>query len=393
MTQDLLESANTDAMEAAFNKDRHVRYFLRCLKTFLPHFYTSNDSNRILLAFFTIAGLDLLGELQNKTTTEEREGYIQWIYHCQVPSGGFRGFPGADFGLERRNLANESWDPANVPSTFFALLTLVILGDDLFRVKRTECLQWLPKMQRENGSFGEVLGPSGKIEGGGDLRFCCFAAGTRYILRGNGDDVPGEVEDINVDKLVEFIETCQTYDGGISEAPLCESHSGHTYCGIGALTFLDRLSRGDGSVALLAPGTEAFESLVRWLVSRQTPELGDEENADNNDNKEDGSDHDCELDEKRDLIGTMKNLGLDEKINQLPSTSVPLQASLEWAGFNGRCNKYADTCYSFWNGATLAMMDRLSLVDVARNRRYLLEKTQHIVGGFGKGVGEPPGRA
>lgn len=38
------------------------------------------------------------------------------------------------------------------------------------------------------------------------------------------------------------------------------------------------------------------------------------------------------------------------------------------------------------------MMDRLDLVDASRNRQYLLEKTQHIVGGFGKGVGEPPGK-
>lgn len=37
------------------------------------------------------------------------------------------------------------------------------------------------------------------------------------------------------------------------------------------------------------------------------------------------------------------------------------------------------------------MMNRLDLVDGARNRRYLVEKTQHLVGGFGKGVGEPPG--
>lgn len=38
------------------------------------------------------------------------------------------------------------------------------------------------------------------------------------------------------------------------------------------------------------------------------------------------------------------------------------------------------------------MLDRLDLVDAARNRRYLLEKTQHLIGGFGKGVGEPPGK-
>lgn len=39
------------------------------------------------------------------------------------------------------------------------------------------------------------------------------------------------------------------------------------------------------------------------------------------------------------------------------------------------------------------MLDRLSLIDVSGNRLYLLEKTQHIIGGFGKGVGELPGKA
>ena len=39
------------------------------------------------------------------------------------------------------------------------------------------------------------------------------------------------------------------------------------------------------------------------------------------------------------------------------------------------------------------MLGHLDLIDKARMRRYLLEKTQHIVGGFGKGIGEPPGEA
>lgn len=38
------------------------------------------------------------------------------------------------------------------------------------------------------------------------------------------------------------------------------------------------------------------------------------------------------------------------------------------------------------------MMDRLPLVDADGNRRYLLEKTQHCIGGFGKGVRDPPGK-
>lgn len=28
---------------------------------------------------------------------------------------------------------------------------------------------------------------------------------------------------------------------------------------------------------------------------------------------------------------------------------------LQWVGFNGRCNKIADTCYSWWVGASLAV--------------------------------------
>lgn len=192
-----------------FRKDRHIKYFLRCLKSFLPHQYTASDSNRVLLAFFTVAGLDVLGILQTNTTPEERKGYIDWLYHCQVPSGGFRGFTGTDFGLERRTPENEVWDPANVPATFFALATLLILGDDLSRVKRKECLRWLPSVQREDGSFGEVISVDGKIAGGRDLRFCCCAAGIRYILRGRSGKGLEDVKDIDVEKLVSFIEACQ----------------------------------------------------------------------------------------------------------------------------------------------------------------------------------------
>ena len=38
------------------------------------------------------------------------------------------------------------------------------------------------------------------------------------------------------------------------------------------------------------------------------------------------------------------------------------------------------------------MLHRTQMIDSIALRRYLLEKVQHIVGGFGKGVGEPPGQ-
>jgi geranylgeranyl transferase type-1 subunit beta len=203
----------------SFNTERHVKYYLRCLKTFLPSAYTSNDSNRMLLAYLTLSGLDVLGVLQSKTTPEERQGYIDWLYHCQVPSGGFRGFPGTDFGPEKRNKDNEVWDPANVPATFFALVNLLVLGDDLSRVKRRGCLEWLPTVQRADGSFGEIVGPGGSVGGARDLRYCCCAAGIRYILRGRNATGLEGVPDIDVLGLVSFIEACQVCVGFVQISP------------------------------------------------------------------------------------------------------------------------------------------------------------------------------
>ncbi len=37
------------------------------------------------------------------------------------------------------------------------------------------------------------------------------------------------------------------------------------------------------------------------------------------------------------------------------------------------------------------ILNRMHLIDLAANRRYLLEQTQHLIGGFGKVFQAPPG--
>lgn len=251
-------------VEPSFNTERHVKYYLRCLKTFLPSAYISNDSNRMLLAYLTLSGLDVLGVLQSKTTPEERQGYIDWLYHCQVPTGGFRGFSGTDFGAEKRTKDNEAWDPANVPATFFALVNLLILGDDLSRVKRRECLQWLPKLQRDDGSFGEILGPNGKVEGNRDLRYCCCAAGTRYILRGKDAKGAKDVRDIDVPGLISFIEKCQVnmnYSLDMDMAMLTVARIRHTTGGWLSLPSASRIVR-----IFYFPSTIGFPNITSQAV-------------------------------------------------------------------------------------------------------------------------------
>lgn len=159
-----------------------------------------------MLACFTVSALDLLGVLHDRTTESERAGYIDWIYRCQHPDGGFRGFTGADFsGRVEIGQENKYWDPANLAGTFFALAALLVLGDDLERVKRRECWDWVRTLQCDDGDFGEMTGEGGKVEGARDVRFGFMATLVRYILW--GDRVEGE--DIDVERLAKFIQDSQ----------------------------------------------------------------------------------------------------------------------------------------------------------------------------------------
>ncbi|GBP07620.1 Geranylgeranyl transferase type-1 subunit beta [Eumeta japonica] len=53
-------------------------------------------------------------------------------------------------------------------------------------------------------------------------------------------------------------------------------------------------------------------------------------------------------------------------------------------GFQGRPNKPVDTCYSFWVGASLKMLDTLQLSNYVQNRQYVFETQDSVVGGFSK---------
>ena len=163
------------------------------------------------LAFLIVSALDVLDALPTVCDENERPDYVNWIYRCQHPNGGFRMWPGTDFG-ERATEANARWDPANIPATYFALATLLILGDDFKRVRRKQTLQWLHKTQRPDGSFGQTL-VDGRVEGGNDSRFGYCASGIRRILRGpktttltvDGD----EPQDIDIDALVRCIRAAE----------------------------------------------------------------------------------------------------------------------------------------------------------------------------------------
>ncbi|KAL8695483.1 MAG: hypothetical protein Q9218_000061 [Villophora microphyllina] len=361
-------------MVTELNKPAHVRYFLRCLKTHLPTAYTSNDSQRMTLAFFILCALDLLDGLDTNITASERAEYINWIYRCQHPDGGFNGFTGGDLGTAG-NEANRHWDPANIAATYFALANLAILGDDLSRLDRGGCLKWLKRLQREDGTFGEAVGLDMEVQGERDMRFCYCAAATRWILDGGRE----REEDIDVDGLLRFFEASQTYEGGFANGPFHEAHAGWTYCAIGAMSLLGKPfspSKSNHNFNNAWPSIESEQRLIAWLAGLQTSTL----------QEEDVSAPDVlESHAHADTDGESAENNFEAAHVVPPETVVPVVDSMEplkedllWAGMTGRCNK---------------MLNSLNLLDQNALRRYLIEKTQHRIGGFGKLPGDLPGMA
>ncbi|KAI3372789.1 hypothetical protein L3Q82_023245 [Scortum barcoo] len=53
-------------------------------------------------------------------------------------------------------------------------------------------------------------------------------------------------------------------------------------------------------------------------------------------------------------------------------------------GFHGRPNKPVDTCYSFWVGATLELLDVFQYTNFDKNRSFILSTQDRLVGGFAK---------
>jgi len=293
--------------EDEVNYKLHIGFFKRCL-TLLPEPYSSQDSNRLTLAYFAISGLDILGALGQI----DKQNVIEWIYSHQVTPDndqfeknihncGFRGsaYFGMKYDPSGKPTNSHHLDQSHIAMTYVALAMLLALGDDFSRVDRQAVLKSMRLLQQNDGSFSPVTGGSEN-----DMRFVYCACAISYML----DDWSG----IDKYKVVQYIKSSQSYDYAIGQGPGQESHGGSTYCAVASLWLMGRLDELDGR-----------EHLIRWLVLRQL------------------------------------------------------------AGFQGRTNKLQDTCYSWWIGASLQLLNAFHFVNPRTTKDFTLS-CQHDIGGFSK---------
>ncbi|XP_026326081.1 geranylgeranyl transferase type-1 subunit beta [Hyposmocoma kahamanoa] len=297
-------------MNCEENKDlahrQHVKYFMRFLNV-LPSSLSSHDTTRVTIAYFAVAGLDVLGAISS-ISLELRSRIVEWIYRLQVVPDkatgdmsmcGFQGSSTVNIDL---NADNNHYRCGHLAMTYTGLCVLLSLGDDLSRCNRKALVEGVKALQTEDGNFAATL--SGCES---DMRFVYCAAAISYIL----NDWSG----FNIERANDYIIKSISYDYGIAQCPELESHGGTTFCALATLSLTNQLDK---------LSIEQVEGLKRWLLFRQVD------------------------------------------------------------GFQGRPNKPVDTCYSFWVGASLKILDSLHMSNYANNRKYVFETQDCVVGGFSK---------
>ncbi|XP_068422727.1 geranylgeranyl transferase type-1 subunit beta [Clinocottus analis] len=80
------------------------------------------------------------------------------------------------------------------------------------------------------------------------------------------------------------------------------------------------------------------------------------------------------------LMGRLEEALSQRELDRIRRWCIMRQQS----GFHGRPNKPVDTCYSFWVGATLELLDVFQYTNFDKNRSFILSTQDRLVGGFAK---------
>lgn len=323
--------------------EKHVKYFQLC-KTSMPSKAQSEAANKLALDYFVLHGLSVLNALE--LTAAERDDIAEYILSHRIshlqqslpPMEGFRA--GQSFVLDPQKA---DYDLPNLSATFFALANMLVLEKDFSQVlDRHKIMAFVARCQVTDGSslhgsFRPVLDTHGRPWGDSDMRLCYIAAGIRKMVAYDTLEESERINDIDTKALAGFIVDKVTYSGGLSLSKHTEAHAGHTFCGLAALKLLDY----DLEKAPWAPTTRD------WLLHRQ----------------------------------------VDYSSSLYHGSDYAYHDEEDTGGFNGRDNKFADTCYLWWVVALLKLLGthNTRLIDTTALTRYLLDGTQNrLLGGFGK---------
>ena len=339
-------------MEASSSQKFHRRptitYFLYHLRV-LPDVYSSLDTNRITVCYFCLSALDLMDALED---VKHHEEIIEWIYSLQclpqmspasnnsrsdvgesVPvtwgyvgdvclpcatehaSCQHCGFLGSAFLGGQRFDENKKAIPLEAKGAVHGHVAMTYTALACLVILGDD----LSRVAREPilASLSSLQQEDGRFVahhsgGESDCRFLYCACAIAFMLGGVKDSV-------NMVTIQRYVRSCLSYDGGIGLVPGQESHGGSTYTALAGLGLCAEGLEQPLDVAQRLGTTE--HAIAQWCLARQLGDWCEDEGA---------------------------------------------------GGFQGRLNKVADTCYTFWVLGALQVLDKGNRI--ARERIVTMEE-------------------
>jgi len=265
----------------------------------------------------------LMGSTSSPADNVDRSSIIDWVFTCyDKRTGGFGG-----------NCSSPSGNSPPCPHDGHLLYTLSALqilamanALDDERLDKDAIVKFVSSLQNDDGSF------SGDEWGEVDTRFTycalsCLALLSRLPLPkwaedNKSEDVNNGSDIIDIHKAVYYIISCRNFDGGFGCVPGAESHAGQVFCCIGALSIAHSLHLLNEENKNASNG--GADLLAWWLAERQ-----------------------CDS-----------------------------------GGLNGRPEKQADVCYSWWILSALSIMGRVSWIDTSKLGQFILNCQDDDDGGI-----------
>lgn len=261
----------------------------------LPGSYIALDSSKPWIIYWTLHGLDLMDDLPAEETLI---GIVHTLEACWKDVNGIDDSLGGGFGGGFGQLPHCATSYAAVNA-----LSIVAGCDVEDYPEATRLALDLLKRKREALLTWYV---SLRYEREGDAGAGGIVCGYRMHHDGEVDvratycicavaSLLNILNDELMDGMMDHVVECQTYEGGFGGEPFAEAHGGYTFCALAALHIL---TKAKGMANLEESGVD-YVALRDWLVNRQMGYEG---------------------------------------------------------GFQGRCNKLVDGCYTFWVGGAIAIL-------------------------------------
>lgn len=264
---------------------QHIKYLETSLRS-LSSNYECLDSSRPWMVYWILNAAHLLNfRFPDDLLTR----VIAFLVKCRSPSGGFAGGPG---------------QIAHLATTYAACNALCIIGtpSSYAAIDKASLLRFLYAVRDdESGAFRM------HVDGEIDVRGAYCAVSVSKLV-----NITHDVEEKLFRGTVDWIVSCQTYEGGMGGVPYQEAHGGYTFCGIAALALLGSTGKCDLNALMVN----------EWLTTSRMPNI------------------------------------YFEYFDQLQRWSINKQMQFE-GGFQGRTNKLVDGCYSFWCGAIMPIVQAL----------------------------------